>query len=1478
MFNPKRVFNPGEKVIIPQSILVLITVGIFLALNVNRDVLGAYCSAGSSQCSEYITDVHLGTIHNTDTGCGSGGYTDYTSISTNLEKKKSYQITVTNGQPYDNDQCTMWIDWNQDEDFYDPGETIPLSGHPSNLQTEFTVPGTASFGPTRMRLRIMYTGTVSPCGWSSYGEVEDYTINVVDENTTRIIHESATMGAYGQLSGWGFDDQTFYGSRFYVEVPTEVTAIGGHLLDYIEGSIFGVIVSLSGYNALPQGGPFYSWEVMASTTFELSDVSMDFRVPLSVTLEPGYYALVFGAGRFGASSSAVGLLAYEGQNTISGASFFGWNGYYWANTSFGSDPPRFVVEGTAVQQGRRIFGKKWHDLNDSGQIDSGEPGLGGWTIFLDENGNGQIDPNDITTTTDSSGNYELTGMDPDASYYHVSEINQSGWINTYPGAGGQHYRIWVEDDNDIELNFGNYQIHNGDVNGYTFFDVNNNGVWDSGETPLSGWEIYIDDNENGQWDSGESKTTTDASGYYEFTDLTPGYYNIMDIPQSGWLQTYPGITSGRMWALDGGNDEASTIYEVNLMDMTIENFFTAPENSTIIGVGCLAAVPGTLFYCPWRVTGQDTTENLVFEIDCESGLVLYQGILDLPENEVAWTCTWHQGVLYVISVEIPAPDPWIIYLNRYDAITKELISRDLLDESISGDSMAGDPYKDVLLMNRAVPWVVHEVDPNTATVIKLIKQQMPVRTLMAYTQGVLYKSHFTFDGMTIINRYDGSLISTEPINEDTSFDALSGGIGVKGGHRVWIGKGDVTANFGNRPDSDAAFAGTKYEDINGNGQRDTNEPGMGGWTVYADLDGDMHDDMLEPSTVTDANGDWAIGGLTYGNYFIREVQRKDYTCTEPRLRWIDIVDVNRPRDIVFDNLRDRLYISTEAGTLERYDLRTNQLLSPITLGGSPHGIDITADCGSLYVADTQLTGGDGVVHKIDMDTLNVTDLTYAVDTTEDGSYDIAIGSQGIALVTASYSGSSLVPLHVLDTRTDTITVRPDIMGEATVEDECRVIRSHDRTTLWLVGNNSGGWVAVYDSPGDTFISEYQYHQYLHQSPIALNNDGSMAAVELDEHCRIVDTDFNMVMGLTDSESGALFDPAGGAFYQFQSRSKRLQTIDTVMWEVLNDIGAGYMAQSYETFVNGETGITNDSRVLAVTDPNFVVLYRREYYTPALPGRTIDAIYFGNTHRLCGDIDRDKDVDPMDLRYLCQDWLCYDIRSDVAPAVRDYVVDMADFARLANAWLSRDGDAHWDALCNLESGDDEDHIGGKDLSLLANEWLMDGLMYDSDIAGSDGHVNMQDFACLADNWAVAENTIDYTEDFETGDFNNLPWEHDGTVHWTIDSAECFEGSYCAKSGDVARYDESTLRITTTCGEGNIYFMLKNGSGGSLTFWMDGGLVYEWDPVNGEDLQWSLVRVFLPVSAGAHTFEWTYSPDGFGEDHAWIDAIRLPPVDE
>ncbi|MCF8366017.1 MAG: hypothetical protein K9H16_09560, partial [Bacteroidales bacterium] len=136
-----------------------------------------YCTA-SGGCDEYISRVQLGDIDNSS---DCDGYVDYTSIySTDLPINVSQTLTVTNGTPYSADQCGVWVDWNRDGDFSDASETIAVSGNPGYgpYTATITPPATATVGDVRMRIRITYTGVISACGATTYGEVEDYTISL----------------------------------------------------------------------------------------------------------------------------------------------------------------------------------------------------------------------------------------------------------------------------------------------------------------------------------------------------------------------------------------------------------------------------------------------------------------------------------------------------------------------------------------------------------------------------------------------------------------------------------------------------------------------------------------------------------------------------------------------------------------------------------------------------------------------------------------------------------------------------------------------------------------------------------------------------------------------------------------------------------------------------------------------------------------------------------------------------------------------------------------------------------------------------------------------------------------------------------------------------------------------------------------------------------------------------------------------------
>src|SRR5207249_2657862 len=55
----------------------------------------------------------------------------------------------------------------------------------------------------------------------------------------------------------------------------------------------------------------------------------------------------------------------------------------------------------------QISGKKINDLDGNGVVGAGEPGLAGWTIYWDTNGDGQFSSGEPSVVTGSGGAYVL---------------------------------------------------------------------------------------------------------------------------------------------------------------------------------------------------------------------------------------------------------------------------------------------------------------------------------------------------------------------------------------------------------------------------------------------------------------------------------------------------------------------------------------------------------------------------------------------------------------------------------------------------------------------------------------------------------------------------------------------------------------------------------------------------------------------------------------------------------------------------------------------------------------------------------------------------------------------------------------------------------------------------------------------------------------------------------------------------------------
>ncbi|WP_345988619.1 reprolysin-like metallopeptidase [Chryseobacterium sp. Chry.R1] len=141
-----------------------------------------YCSASANNTAdERIGNVKFGTINNTSTG--TAGYENFTSVSTNVTRGTAYTISITpvwTSTVY-SEAYAVYIDYNQNGVFTDSGELVwTKSGSTTTPVTgSITIPASAALGSTRMRVMMQYSSIPSSsCGTYTYGQVEDYTVNI----------------------------------------------------------------------------------------------------------------------------------------------------------------------------------------------------------------------------------------------------------------------------------------------------------------------------------------------------------------------------------------------------------------------------------------------------------------------------------------------------------------------------------------------------------------------------------------------------------------------------------------------------------------------------------------------------------------------------------------------------------------------------------------------------------------------------------------------------------------------------------------------------------------------------------------------------------------------------------------------------------------------------------------------------------------------------------------------------------------------------------------------------------------------------------------------------------------------------------------------------------------------------------------------------------------------------------------------------
>ena len=587
-----------------------------------------------------------------------------------------------------------------------------------------------------------------------------------------------------------------------------------------------------------------------------------------------------------------------------------------------------------------IQGVKWNDVNGNGVQDGAESGLSGWTLYLDQNVNGQFDAGEPTAITDGSGAYTFTGLF--SGSYAVAELPQAGWEQTFPvredvgttrvsvATGGTQGNDWSDDPSiSADGRYVAFESHASNL-----VTANTGG----------GTDVYVYDRQTGsiEWVSIANSISTSFDPAISGDGRYVAFYSYANNLVAGDTNNSPDVfvydrqtqTVERVSvASDGTQANGSSYFRLDIThDGRYVTFRSAATNLVAgdtngefdifvhdrqtgdterVSVSSAGVEGNNDAYDPkisadgryvtfeslaWNLVSGDTNgTNDVFVHDRQTGLT----------RRVSVSSTGVQGSSSSQNADISDDGRYVAFTSNatnlvpgdtsgqadvfvYDLQTNQIERIGLAVDGSQGNgsalntpSLSADG-RFVAFGSTSSNLVPGDINHSTDAFV-YDRQLDTLRIASLAASGAAADDNtlnfsLSSDGKFLAFASDAAnIVAADSNNERDVFVAPVSGVWIPAARIVQLGIDDTVSQVNlGNWQPRGSISGEKWKDRDRDQLHDVNEVNLENWQIYIDSNGNQQFDGGEPTTLTAADGSYSFTGLTADTYAVREVLLADW--------------------------------------------------------------------------------------------------------------------------------------------------------------------------------------------------------------------------------------------------------------------------------------------------------------------------------------------------------------------------------------------------------------------------------------------------------------------------------------------------------------------------------------------------------------------------------------------------------------------------